>query len=65
MSFFMLFDGKHTWGFMILVNKRKGLTGVVRKKEKKKQKLYVHGLLEQYCEQYHKREKREKRIQEK
>ena len=31
----MLFDGKHTWGFMILVNKRKGLTGVVRKKEKK------------------------------
>lgn len=59
----MLFDRKHTWGFMILINKRKGLTGVEGRRKKKK--LYVHGLLEQYCEQYHKREKREKRIQEK
>lgn len=36
MSFFMLFDRKHTLGFMVLINTRKGLTGVVRKKEKTK-----------------------------
>lgn len=41
MSFLMLFDRKHTWGFMILINKRKGLTGAVRKKEKNKNYMFM------------------------